>query len=336
MSKKWLPMIAGIMLITILAAGCTGKNTGGTSPSASPSPSASSETPQQTAEPETTPSASPDGSTAVSEEEQQAILDVFEALLKAPGNEKAALTEIGKDISKLSPENANLMLLGFEDYQNAALTDMSVLSDALIKMLETSKTPYNEEALNDPTQITDENLKTAVQAVLDRGYKIIVPEGMYNAIVDYSVYKTAEKYVTPDIAAYIELMAKESESRMLEDAAIIISMDEVFSRTLSAESFISTYHDSARYDQVEQKYQNYVTTYFYGQNNTPAFDYVTKQLDQKFLDSYQKAAESGKDSAIVKAVGEYLKVLETNDYKLTGAVDDYRKSMTNSLNNSAS
>jgi hypothetical protein len=38
----------------------------------------------------------------------------------------------------------------------------------------------------------------------------------------------------------------------------------------------------------------------------------------------------------VKAAADYLEILEENDYKLTAAVTDYRKNMTNGLKNTAS
>jgi hypothetical protein len=63
-------------------------------------------------------------------------------------------------------------------------------------------------------------------------------------------------------------MAVESEQRMSEDAGIIIPIDEVLARALAAESFITAYHDSVKFDQVEQRYKIYVDAYFFGQDNT--------------------------------------------------------------------
>jgi hypothetical protein len=335
MQKKWLLLTAAILLVALLVSACGKKNAGGASPSPSDAPPTAS---AETTEPSLSPSPSPDttpGGSAASEEEQKAILDIFKALLKTPGNEKAAITALRKDISKLSPENANQMILSFEAYQED-VNPSTLFSQELMNLIQASEEPYNEKTLNDLSKITDADLRNALQVIFDRGYKIIVPEGMYEAVIDYDVYKAAEEYVTPDIAAYIGIMAAESEQRMSEDAGIIIPIDEVLARALAAESFIITYHDSVKFDQVEQKYMNYVDAYFFGQNNTPAFDYFTKKLNQEFLDSYTKAAAGGKDSAIVKAAAQYLVILKDNDYTLTAAVTDYRKNLTNGLKNTAS
>ncbi len=339
MQKKWMLLTAGILLTALLVSGCNNKDAGGASPSNSTAPpTAGAGTVEPSTDPSVEPSTGPEttpGDSAASEEEQKAILDIFQALLKTPGNEKAALAEIRKDISKLSPENANQMILSFEAYQEN-VRPSTIFSQELVNLIQTSEEPYNEKTLNDLSKITNADLKNALQAIFDRGYKIIVPEGTYETVIDYAVYKAAEKYVTPDIAAYIGIMAAESGQRMSEDAGIIIPIDEVFARALAAESFVTAYHDSVKFDQVEKKYMNYVDAYFFGQDNTPAFDYFTKKLSQEFLDSYKKAAISGKDSAIVKAVADYLEILEENDYKLTATITDYRKNMTNSLKNTAS
>lgn len=330
MNRKWLLISTVLLLVLVFGAGCSNKDAGGAVPS--------NTVPPTTASPDAvTPSAEASGSPTPSEDTQKPILDAFQELLKTPGNEKQAIDQIRKDISKLSPENADQMILYFEAYQNNAKMQGTVLSEELIKMIQTTAVePYNEKVLNDLSNVTNTDLKSALQAVLDKGYKIIVPEGMYEAVINYDVYKDVEKYVSPDIAAYIEIMAKESESRMSEDAAIIIPIDEVFSRTLACEHFITTYPVSVKYDQVNQKYANYIDACFFGQNNTPAFDYTTHKLDQEFLDSYNKAVQSGKSSPLITALGEYMKILKENNNKLTTTVTEYRKSMTDRLKNISS
>jgi hypothetical protein len=324
MYRKWLSLTAGILLAIMIITGCSNKNSGTATPPGTTAPATAS---AETTAPGTEASASPSPSADM----QKPIMDAFEALLKTSGNEKAAIAQMKQDVSKLSPENADQMILSLEAYQAEALKNPTIISDALIKLISGSEEPYYEKTLNDLSKITDAELKAALQAVFERGYKIIVPEGMYEAVIDYGVYKDAAGYASPDIAAYIGIMASESEQRTSEDAAIIIPVDEVFARALAAERFIVTYSNSVKYDQIEQKYMNYVDTLFFGQNNTPAFDYMTKKLGQEFLDSYEKAAAGGGDSVIVTAISEYLEILNENDYTLTNAVTDYRDLMTREL-----
>jgi hypothetical protein len=322
MRIKALTAAMAALLVVTLAAGC-GK-TGGTTPTDTGAPPSSS---SPTASETPTPS-----NTGLSETEQKAILDAFGTLLKTPEKEKEALAELVKSLSKLSPENADKMLLAFEDYQNNAVNAGTPVTDTLVKLIQKNAgEPYNEKTLNDVSKIKDPDLKSALQALFDRGYKLIVPEGMHQAVVDYSAYKAFEPYVTKDIADYIEIKAMESESRALEDAAIIISIDEIYQRALACEGFIKAYPQSGKIEEIRRMYGSYVDSYFYGQNNTPAFDYETNKLTQEFLDSYKKAAAGSTDSPIAKAASDYLKVLGDNGYKLTDAVKADREQLTKSL-----
>ena len=258
-----------------------------------------------------------------SDAEQTKTLEGFRTLLSKSGAEKDALAEMSEDMPSLSKENAAAMLLAFEDYQDDALTQEPIISDALAEKLRTSvEMPYSEADLNDPEKIKDEETRAEVQAIADRGYKIIVPEGMYQAIIDYSAYRQFESSVTDDIAAYIEIKAAESDSRTLEDAGIIIPISDVYARACACEDFLALWPQSQRAETVSGLYKMYVDSYFYGQNNTPAFDYETNTLNQEFRDSYETAAKD--DTTVGKAVAEYLKVLEKSGYKLTDDVSEYR------------
>lgn len=324
MRKKWLSISAGILLALVIT-GCSNGDAGDVSPS---TPSTSSAASEDTAAP---------ASTAPSADMQKLILDRFETLLKMQGNEKAVLAEIRQDISQLTPKNADQMILSFEAYQRDTVKQGGILSGELVELIQTTADePYNEKVLNDLSKITNTDLKIMLQTVFDRGYKFIVPEGMHEAVIDYSVYRDAAEYASPDIAAYIAIMAMESESRMSTDAAIIVPIDAVLVRAEASEAFLKAYPDSVKFEQIAERYMIYADAYFFGQDNTPAFDYSTNKLDQEFLDSYQKAMSGDSDSAIVKSLGDYLKILKDNDYTLTNTVTEYRKTMTDALKYTAS
>jgi len=333
MRTKWFLMTAAILFLTVIGSGCGSKEVNS---SLSPDSDTPAITSPATSDPGAGSSAEPEGSKPPSEEAQQPIMDKYEALLNLQGNEKALIAKMRQDISKLSPDNANRMILSFEAYQKETLAQGTVLSSSLIELIGKSNEPYNEKVINDLSKMTNPELKTLLQEVFDRGYKIIVPEGMYEAVIDYGAYKDVSEYASADIAVYIDIMAKESDGRMSTDAAIIIPIDEVFARAQAAERFMAAYPDSAVFGQVELRYMIYVDAWFFGQDNTPAFDNTTRELDQEFLDSYQNAVSSGGDSTIIAAAAEYLKILEENDYTLTNTVRDYRNSMTDELKNMSS
>lgn len=267
-----------------------------------------------------------------SEDEQEIILAEFDHMLQSGADEKEAIQEILKNAPILSAENTSKMVLCFEDYQNEKVAEGELISSDLVKLIQTSlKEPYQEKMINDVEKIDSPELKSAVQGLLDRGYQIIVPEGNYQAVINYDVYKNFEAFVTPDIRDYTEIKASESENRMSEDAGIIIPIREVFNRARACESFLERYPDSSRLAQIKSMYNGYVDAFFYGQDNTPAFDSATNRLHQEFLDTYREAALDSTDSALARAASDYLSILEKNHDQLTDTVKTYRETMISTL-----
>jgi len=264
------------------------------------------------------------------EEDQKTELNDFEQLLKAVGKEKEAIADIKQEAPHMSAGNATKMVLDFEAYQNNGKA--AVVTKDLMNLIQSGfAKPYNENMLNAVSNIQNSELKNAMQNVLDRGYKIIIPEGMTEAVINYDVYKQFENFATPDIKAYIEIMASESESRMLEDGGIIIPIDEVYARARACESFIALYPASSKIGQVKSMCKTYIDAYFFGMDNTPAFDMTKKKLNQNFMDSYQNASTDGSKSRLSKDTSDYMQILKNNGYMLTDAVKKYRQNMMNEL-----
>ena len=248
------------------------------------------------------------------------------------GIEKEMLAALHRLVPGMSADWATTAVLDFETYQNSAVQSGTLVDQATADLIQKSPNgPYNEKALADPANIKDPAVKKALQELSDRGYKVIIPEGNYQAVIDYRAYQGFEAFLPPDIAKYIEIMVRESDSRMLEDGGVIIPVDEVLARALACESFLKEFPASPRANKLKLAFNNYMNTLFFGANNTPAFDYTTNTLVQEFLDSYRKAASAASDSRLLGFVRDYLKVLEENKFTLTQAVTDFRKDTTDRL-----
>ena len=324
---------ASILALLTLASGC-GQNVAVTPPPGSPSPavaspaasspSAALETQEASASSAPQPSPSDDSVEKAQEE--------FRALLDTPGNEKAAFALLSRLAPDLGEGDASWMFFALEDYQRAAVLEGSMAGGDLVGLIQSaSDTPYDEAALNDPGTISDAGLKSALQELFDRGYKLVIPEGNYQAVIDYGAYAAIATYLPPDLAAYVEIMARESAQRMLNDGGIIIPLDEVITRALGCEKFMITYGTSQKAEQVSTIYSGYIDAYFFGMDNTPVFDYETKRLSQAFLDSYQRNVSDSFESAFVTALTAYVKILSENGYVLSQEVADARDKLTEPL-----
>jgi hypothetical protein len=327
MKKSKLLAIVIVFMLAALA-GCK-KPEGARQPESTEPPVSA---PQETAGPSAEPSPPQETASPSPSADQEAILSEFESLLESGADEKEAIDMMLEKLPVLSKSNASKMVLMFEQYQLDAVARGDIVNRELVDLIQSSlEEPYNEEVINDPAAIEDDAMKNAIQHLLDRGYKLITPEGMYEAVINYGAYKKFENYVTPDIRAYIEVKASESEKRTLSDAAIIIPIDEVYRRATSCMRFIELYPDSSKLEDVKSMYSSYIDSYFYGRDNTPAFGYSGNKLEQDFLDSYKAAAEDVSNPAWSAALQDYLAVLEENGCALTQAVKDQRENLVNRL-----
>ena len=115
------------------------------------------------------------------------------------------------------------------------------------------------------------------------------------------------------------------------DAGLLIPIEEIYSRARLAEDFITDYPESYKYDIMNNKYLDYTYLYFYGADNTPAFNINTHILGNDFKSSYQNAKADEQISTLADKTADYLVILETNSYTLTDEVIQYRNTIIDTL-----
>ncbi|MEK5493554.1 hypothetical protein MKZ24_22960 [Paenibacillus sp. FSL R7-0297] len=88
-----------------------------------------------------------------------------------------------------------------------------------------------------------------------------------------------EANIAKDIAAYIDLMATETNRPATYDAGIVIMWDEIIARAVIMEDFVRKYPKSNRVSAVQTELGYAVLRTFYGMGNTPAYDYEGEAID---------------------------------------------------------
>lgn len=146
--------------------------------------------------------------------------------------------------------------------------------------------------------ITDDSVRALLTESYGYGYKLETSEGMYYPVMHYEGFKFFKPYIGKDIAAYIDLMAADTNKPALNDAAIVISWDELINRTLALESYVKEYPKSNRTGAVKDKLKLMETFVFYGSNNTPAYEYLAKgeltTIDPELKQAYEKRCRAGR------------------------------------------
>lgn len=259
---------------------------------------------------------------------EKAIMDDFTALISRKGITVAeSISFIDKNIKSVSGQNASLMVIALEKMQRSALTSFEEKFSSS-DWVQQEMTKNYRNGLSDSTinAIANTSVKEILLETRNSGFKVETAEGMYFPVIDYSLYAKYRNSVTPDIAAYIEIMAVESDKAAAKDAALMLSWQQIIDRALRCEKFISEYSTSAKRDDIRSLLKKYIVFSFYGANNTPLFSYETTELAPEARKTYSKAEIAG-DGIFSTSMRKYISLLKENDFRLTPEVEAFRASI---------
>lgn len=258
--------------------------------------------------------------------QEQAIMEKFTKMIEDQNSTAAQVVQyIDANHSAVSKANAAVMVSGLEQKQKAGLpaiekrfADDEALQAALSRAHQKSGSADYTNAVEDTA------IKERLEAAKNSGYKIETAEGMYYPVIDYEKYKQYQSNLTPDLAAYINIMAVESQQPPAKDAALRISWGELIKRALAQEKYIAEYGASPKAADIKMLLNKYAMFALYGTNNTPLFDYDTKQMAGEAQKGYLETAWDDKNGIFSKTLKEYVTVLKNNDYSLTEQVREFQ------------
>lgn len=254
------------------------------------------------------------------ERDQQEIMANFNELL-SKGNVPEIKEFLDKNIKFLSKEKATKLVLAFEEIQEKYLSKLeSKYGEPNIQKCFTEQS-RKDNKIGPKTENAE--LKELLRETYAGGYKVESAEGYFSPVIDYEGYKDYSAYSTSDIAAYIDLMAVESNQPPAKDAALKISWEEVLRRGVNQENFINQYQQSPRIGKVKQLFGQYLLYAFYGTNNTPLFNYDSKTINPEARKCYSNL--SSQESDFLQTINQYFREIKKNNYTLTEDVESYRK-----------
>lgn len=254
----------------------------------------------------------------------------FKKIMNRTSSPQELIKYANHSISGLSRADATQLVLRLESTQQEQLDSRT---DAWLDAeIQTALQQFDfSSTLDDMIKgVSDQKLKNMLTEIRASGFKLISLEGAYYPIIDYEKYQVYQPYINDDIKSYIDIAASESEQQYINDAALVITWPELAKRTIRAEDFVKKYPTSVKTEDVRQQYGLYVSNYLYGANNTPAFDYQTKTLNEAARQSYYEVAKNDK-GRVAEVIKQYLPILEKNKYKRTPEVEQYLKNSEQSL-----
>lgn len=258
---------------------------------------------------------------------QEELMNQYQALINEnkPAGELAGFIEANK--TNLNQENFDKTIVNLVEVLQIQLKDYE---DKIFSQ-ETNiiVNNYKYEDLIQLQNIKEDSIKNLLQDAFSNGYKLSVSEGMYYFEIDYDkILNDFGRYVSDKVAGYLEIMAAESNKHFAEDAALVISQDELANRIVKTEKYIDSYPDFVLIQQVKQLHNYYLKAYLLGLNNTPLFDCQTEKAKESFLISYKNTIANQKGTKLAAILEEYLTLLEKSDYTRTGEIMNYINRVT--------
>lgn len=257
---------------------------------------------------------------------EEKVMNGFETMLSQEEFTVAqVIAYLDRHLQEVSPAKAGKLVLDLEEVQKEKLPAWQRLYEDGTLQQKLAVAYQQNWALDDLRRVEDEDIRQVVAETVANGYKVETAEGMFFPVIDYTIYRKYYGALTEDLAAYFELMAIEAEKTPVKDAALMIDWEEVLWRAERQEEFLEKYSSSIRVEPVRELLFHYVTFALFGCNNTPLFSYETKEMDPAAKEAYLAYARAETGSEFSRLINEYLKVLETNAFRLTEEVEAFRR-----------
>jgi len=269
------------------------------------------------------------GCRADSKEIQQNFAPLLEGKA-TPDSIRIAAEYLDENIGKADQETASLMVVAYEDYLIKYLNN-----DADWAQIELLTPFWNFETDQmEADKIETEEARKVYEDLTAGGFKFISLEGMINPIVDYRVF--GEKYgsrVTEALSDLYLIKQSESDQPMGEDAALMISWDELAMRAYAVEQYIETYReDQLTIADAQFMYENYINTMLLGMNNTPIFDYEMHQFSKDAKTAYTRFVEEHPNSVTSWMLKEFDAYLASVGYVMDYQDENQSKAFFDTCN----
>jgi hypothetical protein len=266
--------------------------------------------------------------------ESAGVYNQFQQYVQKPTSLANARNYLINHIDEVDKWTATQMTLQLENSQKAHLSVYSekVFPEKVQKEINNAfskgKNLTYTSLLN---TIKDSNVRNVLIEGRDKGYKLETSEGMYYPVMHYEGFKTFKPYVTKDIAAYIDIMATESNQPSVSDAAIVIPWTELTNRALAIEDFVTKYPASNRSTALQKELLIATSRLLYGSSNTPAYDYDEQVIKPEVKKAYEDALKNSKvDTRILSILEKLLQLLNSTNNKFTPVIEKFLVETVNS------
>lgn len=199
----------------------------------------------------------------------------------------------------------------------------------------------------DPNNIMDyinTNIVSAGAADVERFFSGILSFGDDIRNIDFTGLNESRQYMPEDMVAFMDLMKLENETPSMamsdeENRKVInMTLSEMLERALLFEKHLEKYPNHVTTDAASKLYEEIATNAISGgYNSAEGIKHFYKGdtddvVDKESLQYYKKFADANPDSNLGKIVKEYITVLESNQFQINGAMEDFYMGLHGKLN----
>ena len=154
------------------------------------------------------------------------------------------------------------------------------------------------------------------------GFETYMAEGSYYLRYPYT-NMTKLSNVPQDWQDWLYILSKRQND--LEDACLMISVEELRKAIVSMSDFIKKYPNFVAKDDVDEELKYYYFYYLDGIDNSPIYDYETNKVKPTYINSYKTFIDTNKDCIGYKTVENYYNKLKNNNFKYVERVGRWEK-----------
>ena len=210
------------------------------------------------------------------------------------------------------------------------LNEYSKLADEFSEILFNNE---NYDLFN--TLIWNENYRKADTLALDfksevetNGFSIAQSEGMIYIAQNTDFIKLGISPLVNSLSIeFINLYANEIDNICCDDAAIIISTEELVNRVYKWGELSKKVAELEYNNHVEYEFYSNLYLLFYGVENTPSFDWETKKYNTEAIDLMNEIIKKYSISRAAAEFIPFIELLENENFKETEKVKEYWKTV---------
>lgn len=174
--------------------------------------------------------------------------------------------------------------------------------------------------------ISDNEVKSFKKCLDYCGLQLISGEGMlYITETNYYLYKLFKGKVSYQLDQYLSMRSLELRQGFADDAALMISYEELYERIISNEDFLTKYPDFFLKKEIEENQKLYLSTLLTGIENTPVFDYDNQVLLPEIKSLYEAIIAKNEYRKSTGIITNYYNLLKENEFKQTETIDKFMK-----------